>query len=957
MEGRCPQCGAATARGAKFCAECGTHLAAEAAPLGDVRKTITVLFCDLVDSTSLAEHLDPEVLRVILDRYFRTMSDAVERHGGTVEKFIGDAVVAHFGVPVVREDDALRAVRAALDMLGALDRLNPELEQRWAVTLAVRIGVNTGEVFVDASSEQAVGDTVNVAARLQQAAGPGELLVGQTTWQLVRARAKGEPVPPLALRGKERPVPAWHVLHVAAVSDPAAVALAARGPLVGRERELALLREMFDRVVADRTCQLVTLLGGPGVGKSRLVAELVASLDESVQVLSGRCLPYGDGTAFWPLAEAIRSAVRLADGAPSPDGAGTPGTSGTPSTSGTPGTDVALDVLRALLESDPDGAQVVDALAPVLGAEVAGASSEELQWSVRRWLEALARRGPVVWVVEDLHWGKSAFISVLEDAVDWLEDVPVLLLCLARPELVEDNPSWGGGKRNALTALLRPLGREDSARLVASLAVGLSLSRVDIDRLVDTSGGTPLFLEQYVAMLAEGSARGERLGGQRLPGFARVMDVPPTIGALLTARLEQLRPAERRVLEGAAVAEQSFYPGAIAYVIGLERDVVSEALRSLTHKDLVRRVSADMPGEEAFVFSHVLVADTAYLALPKLARAGLHQRYATWLDRRADDLPGEPDELVGHHLAVAASLRREVGEVGDRTSELAAAAVERLRRVAARLAPTDRAAAALVYSRAADLVPGSLDAIDLSLRRGELLLGDNQFAAARTVLDGVRDAAEASGDRSLELRARLAWLDAAMHTGAPVPLAAMRAAVVEAIDHFERHHDEEGLAAAHAMRCAMHMLAGEWRAVTDAARAVMLHARAAGARHLIQDGRHLLYASLVYGPIPVVTGLATVRHDVETDQLRRITRGLATVTEGALLGLDGQADACRAAFAEAFEVFEETHYRFGSVNCHLLAAIAERALGNLDRSADHLVRLDQTLELAGERSYRSTSTG
>lgn len=888
---------------------------------------------------------------MILERYFSVMKDALERHGGTVEKFIGDAVVALFGVPTAREDDALRAVRAAFDMHDALSRVNPELEALCGATLAVRIGVNTGEVYIDASSDHAVGDAVNVAARLEQSARAGDVLVGETTWQLVRDAAEGTPVPPLDLKGKDHPVAAWRLTHVAAVGDPGDVrSSSVRTPLIGRERELALLRQVFDRAVADRACQLFTLFGAAGVGKSRLAAELVASLGAGVRVIGGRCLPYGDGTSLWPLAEAIRSSLQQFGG---PTAGVHPGAA--------PGTEVTELGLRAILEGTPDASQVVDYLAPVLGAGGSAASAEELHWAVRRWVEALGAAAPVVWVVEDLHWAEPAFISLVEDVADWARDAPVLLLCLARPELIDQHPGWGGGTLNAVNALLKPLNEDESARLVASLATSDALGAGVVEELLRASGGTPLFLEQFLAMMADrgtGAGAGERPGTARDAGAAgRSVAVPATIGALLTARLEQLGADERRVLEGAAVTGQVFYAGALGEVTALDPGAVAKALRTLVRKDLVRATSSDVRGEEAHAFSHVLVADTAYQALPKLTRAAYHDRFARWLERRADDLAGEPDEFSGHHLATAATLLREVGDPDGRAAELGVEAAARLRSVATRLAFTDPASASALYAQAAKLVPGTTEALDLAWHHGVLCLRDADYAAAWKVLGAVREEAEARGERSLALRARVSEIDAGTHVGASLPLADIDAAVREALDHFDAIGDDEGLAAAYSTRIVRCVLAARWGDAEEAARSTMSHARACADPSLVHLGRRWLCAALVYGPQPVAVCLDAVRKEAAESDVGRIDRGLFRIAESSLLAYSDRAEPARAACDEALAIFEETRSRYGKMAAHFLAALAERSLGDAGRCEAHLLALDAWLESIGEQSHRSTGAG
>jgi class 3 adenylate cyclase len=427
----CASCGRKNPEGASFCNGCGARLAA--APLSrEVRKTVTVLFCDVTGSTALGESTDPEALRELLARYFERMKAIVERHGGTVEKFIGDAVMAVFGVPVVHEDDALRACRVAIEMRDAL----PELG------VGGRIGVNTGEVVTGTEERLATGDAVNVAARLEQAAQPGEVLIGESTHALVRAAVDAEPVEPLELKGKADPVAAFRLLAVTAEVERRFAT-----PMVGRERELRSLRDALSRAAHDRSCQLFTILGSAGVGKSRLVAEFLASID--TRVVRGRCLSYGDGITYWPVVEVLKQLDAL------------------------PEDDVAAAPLRSLL-----------------GESSQASSAEEIAWGFRKLLE---QESPVVCVLDDLHWAEPTLLALVESIAELSRDAPILLLCMARPELLELRPSWGGGMWNATTVLLEPLDAAETEELLAALGgVDPELA----ERINAAADGNPLFLRR-----------------------------------------------------------------------------------------------------------------------------------------------------------------------------------------------------------------------------------------------------------------------------------------------------------------------------------------------------------------------------------------------------------------------------------------------------------------------------
>ncbi len=927
----CRQCGSPTPPGARFCAACGAKLSTEHAD--DVRKTVTALFCDLVGSTDLGERTDPESLRALLERYFAVMRAALERHGGTVEKFIGDAVVAFFGVPATREDDALRAVRAAFDMHRALVALNPELSERWGVELAARIGVNTGEVLVSGHAEHTVGDAVNVAARLQQTAGPGEVLVGETTWRLVREWAEGEPMTPLDLRGKARSVPAWRVISVVGVTEAAHARSWRRSRLVGRDRELGMLRQAFERAEADRSCQLLTLFGAAGVGKTRLVDEFLATLAPGVRVLRGRCLSYGDGTSLWPLLEMLRASAGLV---------------------GTETDEQGRARLAAVYGDGADAKQVIELLAPLAGLGGAPAAIEQVQWALRGFLEALARSGPVIWVVEDLHWAEPAFLSMVEDVVDWARDAPLVVLCLARLEFLDDHPTWGGGKLNVTTMLLRPLSRDESARLVEELLDGAGLPADALERVVAGAGGTPLFVEHLLAMLVDDGVLQRGAEGWHLVADQGAVTVPPTIGALLAARLERLSPSERLVVDAASVVGQLFYAGAVAELTGLSTSAVPEHLRSLARKEMVRSERSDIPGEDGFVFTHILVRDSAYQALPKLRRAHLHERLARWLDKRADVLSGEADDFVGHHLAEAVVLRRAMGEVDGGLGALAEEAAKRQAAAAWRLMATDLLSASALYARAADLVPGTLLSVDLRCRHGMALFRAQEMGAARAVLDGVLAEAEDCGDQGLYLRARLAWLGTAAHTEGGLSLDEISAAVAQALAYFGSADDDEGLALAYSVSRQRLNVEARWEPMVEVAEKMMHHAERCGDRQLFEEARTWRYAALLTGPRPAGEVLDLLRHEAEAEDISRAMRGSRRMIEGHLLALLDRPSEARAALAEARAVFEEMHSSLQLFHLAFVSGMTELIIGDDAEAERHLTNMFDELVRRDERSYLST---
>jgi class 3 adenylate cyclase/tetratricopeptide (TPR) repeat protein len=687
----CPNCGFQNAETVKFCAECGEKLGGAAAGPRETRRRVTVLFADVTGSTALGEQLDPESLRTVMGRYFAAIKTIVERHGGTVEKFIGDAVMAVFGIPALHEDDALRSVRAAAEIRDALADLNDDLQKSHGLAIVLRTGVNTGEVVTgDPSAGQTLvtGDTVNTAARLEQAAQPGEILIGQTTYRLVRDAVVAEPVEPIAAKGKAEPVPAYRLMSV----TPGAAGHARRldAPMFGRDRELRLLADAFDRAVADRAGQLVTVLGPAGIGKSRLVHEFRQQVDGQAAFLVGRCLSYGEGITYWPLAEALRTAVAVDDNEP---------------------LESWRAGLTALIAGQPQLEAIVEQVVGLIGIVEASGASDAF-WAVRRLLEGMARQRPLVLVIDDLHWATPTFLDLMEHVADWTRDAPILLVCLARAELLDVRPGWGGGKMNATAFLLEPLNAESIDELLAHLVLGGQVRAERRRRIALAAEGNPLFVEELVAMLAE---RDELVDhdddGRGAAGLAQ-LEVPPTIEALMAARLDQLPVEERGVLERASVIGTQFGAGEVAQ-LGDEPGPASvrPQLMAMVRHDLLRPdPGATLPmgaDDEAFRFRHQLIRDGAYAGMSKAKRARLHEQYAGLLEELSVEQLPQIDEVLGYHFEQAyllwAALGGEPGtlDLGRRAaSHLRAAGLRAHERV-------DAAATANLLACASTLLPAA----------------------------------------------------------------------------------------------------------------------------------------------------------------------------------------------------------------------------------------------------------
>jgi class 3 adenylate cyclase/tetratricopeptide (TPR) repeat protein len=831
------------------------------------RKVVTVIFADVVGSTALGERVDPETLRWAMQRWFGRMGDAIERHGGTVENFIGDAVMGVFGIPVVHEDDALRAVRAAAEMRDEVAALRGELRRERGVELAVRIGVNTGEAVTGATATGGsftAGDIVNVAARLEQAARPGDILLGHDTFRLVRHAVDAPPVPSLTVKGKRAPLEAFRLVSVA--PDAQGRPQRPRAPMVGRRRERRRVLDAFHQAVADRSCQLFTVLGTAGVGKSRLVAEVLETIDGAATVAAGRCLPYGDGLTWWPLAEAL----------------------------GGPG---LLELAAA--DAEDAAARVSDLLAPA-GAPVA---PEEARWAVRKVLEALGRTRPLVLVVDDLQWAEPTFVDVLEHVADLSRDVPLLLLIMARPELLDARPGWGGGKPNATSVLLEPLAEAEAADLLRHLLGTARLGERAAAQILDVAEGNPLYVEEIVTMLADEGLLGAPDGD--LP-----IAVPPTIHALLAARLDRLDDGQRAVIEAAAIEGKEFAREGVEALVGDEmRDRVGAHLLALVRMDLIRPAGA---GEGAFRFRHQLIRDAAYDGISKDTRAVLHERFADRLEDHRSSL-ASVDELLGHHLERAVLLRRELGAGEAATAGLAARASASLLRAGRRAAARgEAAAAARMLERALPLASDAERPTVLVELAGALQDEGELVRAAATAREAVR-LARVAGDRRTATRARLAELSVTMgHTETGVDIAAFEAAVKPLIDELELLDDDEGLAAG--LRLMAYITMECYADATAYLERAIVHAERAGNRLDAVRAAGTLGFLALFGPVPAAEAIERCRALREGVAGHHGTEAALLQFEAVLLAMQGDIDEARALHAKADDIIEDLGIGWLSAN-------------------------------------------
>jgi class 3 adenylate cyclase/tetratricopeptide (TPR) repeat protein len=729
----CASCGGENPAAAKFCMECASPLAAPAAT-PEERKTVTTLFCDLVAFTAMSEDADPEDVDAVLRRYHAAARKVVESHGGTVEKFIGDAVVGVFGVPAVHEDDPERAVRAGLRIVEALEGMTrPD-----GSPLQVRVGVNTGEALVrldvTAGSGEGflTGDAVNTAARLQAAAPPSGVAVGALTRELIQHAIVFEELPPVTAKGKSEPVAAW--LAKATISRTGADTFAgSAAPFVGREVELAYLEALFDKATSA-TPQFALVVGEPGIGKSRLVQELFGHVDARPEMTTwrqGHCLPYGEGVTFWALGEIVKSQAGILD---------------------TDSRDVVEAKLEAVLPDGEDRVWFGQRLRPLLGLESPPADREENFTAWLRFLEEMTASGPTVLVFEDLHWADEALLAFLEHLSSHMATVPLMVVGTARPELFEKHAGFAAGGSRVNRIGLDPLSGAETERLVASLMAGPAASADAAAEIAHRCDGNPFYAEESVRLLAETASAA----------------LPASVQAVIAARLDAL-PADHKALLGvAAVVGGVFWNGAVVALDGRDADEVDQALRSLVDRQLVRRVRASsMDGENEFAFAHALAREVAYQELPRSVRAAKHAAVAGWLEDKLGGRVGDAAEVLAHHYVTALDMALATGDEGL-ADQLRVPAIENLRLAGDRVMRLDVGAAEQLYKRAVDLL-GTDDSRRATLLRswGWSLLQRSRYADAAAAFEDASDLYRAQGQRT-DLALALNGLGVALtHLGRP----------------------------------------------------------------------------------------------------------------------------------------------------------------------------------------------
>ena len=896
----CPSCGAENPAGFRFCGSCGAELPEEA-PARELRKVVTILFCDVTGSTALGERLDSESLRRVMERYFSVARDVLTRHGGSVEKFIGDAVMAVFGIPTVHEDDALRAARAGHDLREGLRVLNADLRDEFDIELQVRIGINTGEVVTSTGGTLATGDAVNVAARLEQAAQPGEILIGARTRELAEGALELEPVEPIEAKGKTEAVAAYRLIGVR--GDAPAFARRFDTPFVGRVDELAQLRQAYNRAVGDQSSHLFTLLGPAGIGKSRLVQELLAEHDDAI-VLWGRCLAYGEGITYFPLVEILEA--------------------------------IAADTqLTSLLDRDVEGRRMLNTVSAAIGlVDQAAVSREDTFLAVRKLFESLARDQPLILVLDDLHWAEATFLDLVEHLADWSRGAPILLLCVARPDLLDVRPTWGGGKLNATITLLEPLSEDEAEKLIDNLLGGADLPQVLRIRIAGAAEGNPLFVEQMLALIAQN-------------GHGEEIVVPPTIQALLATRLEQLPTIERVAAERGSVIGKEFWGTALVELGG-----ESSALPPLVRKELIRPYRSPIfPTDDAFRFRHQLIRDAAYDGMPKELRAKLHERFGRWLEQHRS----EYDEIVGYHFERAYLLRQELGPLDEDARVLGTRAGKLLGQAGLRASGRGDAAAAVnLLGRATALLAETEDLrLALLITLGYALQETGDLRRASKTFNSAIEGAEAAGAPAIGSRGRVGLaLMGAMMGGSFADVATVQ----EELRLLETLSDDAGLAEAWFVAGTFEGWHGQSEAAAVAYDRATTHATKAGNRRLeaLPLGGRLLMGA--WGYLRADDGLALC-DELLGEHHGTWLEGYIRAARSLYLSLLGRADEAQVELERANDIYRQFGNELFAAATAMNAADQALRVGRADLAEVAARDGIERLERFGEQGFLSTTTG
>lgn len=935
----CPGCGTEAQEAVNFCPSCGRPLRAPAPTAGQF-KVVTTAFCDIVGSTELGEKLELETLQQTKDEFRDTARRMVAAHGGQSGALLGGGILAVFGIPVANDDDALRAVRAALELRSALEPLAQTLHRDYGVRFNVRLGVNTGRVLVndaDALEERVTGTAVNIASRLQDAAAPGTVLISEDTYQLVRDAVSSDKLEPLPLKGFEEPVQAYRVLDVLP-GKPGRIPRF-HAPMIGRDLERDLLRALFERVVAKRSCHLVTVLGRAGVGKTRLADEFGRDLGDRAKVLHGQCLSYGDSVTFWPMVQIVREAAGIA-AADSPT--------------------MARDRLAALIAGDDRDRQALSQIGELLG--IGGQTSDDLPgdtaWALRRLLEILARRKPVVVLIEDLQWAEPTLLNTLESIAESAQDTPIMIVCMGRPdELFERRKYWPGGRLNATSILLSPLSKKEGEQLVDHLLGSRGLDPDALAHITYLAQGYPLIVQEVIATLIERGVL--RLLNGRWIGTTDLTkeSAPPTIQALLEARLDRLDQRDREVIELAAVVGEQFHDADIeALSPGIPRAEVAACLDALVRQELIQPahgVAAPLAAEsgEGFRFRHITIRTVAYERMTQPVRAELHEQFADWLERTAGDRISQFDELMCYHLYQAYRYRRKMGPLDEKGRALAVRAGTRYAAAGQRAALRgDIYLTSTWLGRAAGLLPaGDPGRLPVLPSLADAVQSAGDLKRAMEVYEDIIETATVVGDQSAALNAELGRLHVTAFQDIDEFLRRGPERIKQLIPLLEELGDRLGLAKA------WYLLSYVDWAMSHNEDAMEKVERALDLVKEVGDERWEAYAirlrclSMYWGPAPVAR---VERYNHEVVEMGR-SRSMQSLQAGALTilarcaAMRGEFEAARDYNREAIEINTGLGELLTQATDSITEGLVEMLAGKLD-AAERAVRSGyQALEKMG----------
>jgi DNA-binding SARP family transcriptional activator/class 3 adenylate cyclase len=930
-EARCAECDAPVTSEGDLCENCAQRAAAE--PLV-VRKTVTILSCEMSLHSGGGE-LDPEALQPATARLGEGARSIVERHGATCATSFEDHVIALFGVPVLHEDDALRAVSAAMAMRGALGELAAELEPSWGLELEVRIGINTGDVIADAAAPPGTlpaGEAVNRAVRLGHASAPGDILLSQRTRHLTEDAVEVEEVDPGELTGVK-----WRPVFRLLSARPGAAGRRRRldAPMVGRDFERAQLDHAYERATREQSCHLFTVLGPAGVGKSRLAVEVLADVQDRALILTGRCLPYGEGVTLSAVSEMVRGAASIDPRAPASD---------------------ALERIAALLGGLRDRDRIIERLGQICGLAEGLGTVEETFWAVRKLFESLAGRRPVVAVFDDLHWAEPTLLDLIEHIADWLRGAPVLLVALARPELLEQRPSWAGGKLNASSTLLEPLSERECHQIVGNL-LGQDPPDPEVSaRIAAAAEGNPLYVEEMTRMLVDDGHLRLQDGRWVVATDLSTITIPPTIQALISARLDRLGPDERQVIDRAAIVGRMFSrrallelsPDALRPRLGLH-------LETLMRKELIRPDRAEIEEDEAFRFRHMLIRDAAYAEMAKEQRADLHERLAAWLEAEGGEAARE--ETRGYHLERAVGYRRELrpadpsnDALGRRASTLLASAGHKA------FSGGDLTAAANLLERSARLLPATdVGRLELMLDLSGCLMEIGALGAAEDTVARVADAAAALPDARLSARASMQlWeLRSSSQNLAGWKEEALRDAD-QAVVVFQRLGDELGLAKALQLKAMIHQVDYEFARADAALEEALVHVRGADSQHEEVKINHAYTRSALFGPVHVAEALRRLQDFKDRFEGNRLVEADCLRNMAALVAMRGEFGTARELLAGSREILRDLGATLMS-STSLVPGMVELLAGDAAAAESCFRASYAALQRAGERSMRATA--